>query len=200
MNAWRRSCSLRMSAAALSVMLPLALAGCGSGGGAATAGSKQAQIAFTSPSIAGERTSGQEGQTIPVRYTCDGSDTTPSFRWGAVPPNTAQLALFLFKLGRQTPTNNGRVRVEIKVEWAVAGLPAGIHEVPAGKLPRGAVVAGKRYSICPSKGTASSYLFQLNALSRPLAVKPHLSAVKLLREVERPTVASGTFVSSYKRA
>ncbi len=196
MNVWRRSRSLKGGAAASSVVFALVLAGCGSGGGAAPVGSNQAQIAFTSPSITGG-TQGQ-GQTIPVRYTCDGSDTTPSFRWGSVPANTAQLALFLFKVGRTTPTGNGRVKVEIQVEWAV-GLSPRIHEVRAGKLPHGAVTADKRYTICPPKGQATSYLFQLNAVSRRLVVKPGFDVNKLFREVEPPTVASGTFISSYKR-
>lgn len=199
MNVWRQSGALRGGAAVLSVVFALVFSACGSGGGTARTASRQAQIALTSPSMVNGRAPGQS-QTIPVRYTCDGSNTTPAFRWGAVPPNTAQLVLFMFKLGRQTPTGNGRFRVEIDSEWAIADLPVGIHEVPAGKLPPGAVVAGKRYSICPPKGKAASYLFQINALSRRLAVRPHFSAVKLLQEVERPTVASGTFVSSYKRA
>jgi phosphatidylethanolamine-binding protein (PEBP) family uncharacterized protein len=199
MKSWRRKRSLRRGlAVSLSVGLPVALAGCGGNGGAATAGSQQAPIAFTSPSMAGGQAQG-EGKTIPVRYTCDGSNTTPSFAWGVVPPNTAQLALFLFKLGRSTPTGNGNVRVEIKLEWAVGGLSSSIHRVPAGKLPRGAIPANGRYSICPPKGSAAAYLFQINALSHPLAVKPHFNAGKLLQESETATLASGTFTSSYKR-
>jgi phosphatidylethanolamine-binding protein (PEBP) family uncharacterized protein len=202
MNVWRRSRSPRLGAAISSsvvLVLALAFAGCGTSGGAATAGSRQPQIAFTSPSMNVGQTQGG-GLTIPVRYTCDGADTTPSFRWGAVPPNTAQLALFLFRLGRSTPTGNGNVRVEIKLEWALAGLSPKLHEIRAGKLPRGAVSARKPYSICPPKGKAASYLFQLNALSRPLAVGSHFDANKLLQAVEAPTVGSGTFTSSYKRS
>lgn len=137
--------------------------------------------------------------TIPVRYTCDGTNTTPSFRWGAVPPSTAQLALFLFKIGPSVSGPGSASRVEATIEWAVAGLFPSIHEIPAGRLPHGAVAGSKRYSICPAKGEVGNYVFQLNALSHPLAVKPHFEANTLFRDVESLTVASGVFTSSYKR-
>jgi phosphatidylethanolamine-binding protein (PEBP) family uncharacterized protein len=134
-----------------------------------------------------------------VRYTCDGTDTTPSFKWGAVPANTASLALFLLKLGRSTPSGNGNVSVEVKLEWALAGLSPRIHEIPAGNPPRGAITSRKRYSICPRKGAVGTYLFQLNALSRTPAVGPHFDPNQLFNEAEGSTVASGNFTSTYKR-
>ena len=137
--------------------------------------------------------------TIPVRYTCDGTDTTPSFRWGPVPPSTAELALFLLKIDRTVPGANGTSSVQASIEWAVAGLSPKIHTIPAGKLPPGAVAASKRYSICPAKGTPGAYFFQLNAVSHRLAVGPHFDATSLFREVEGSTLASGTFASTYKR-
>jgi len=134
-----------------------------------------------------------------VRYTCDGSNTTPSFRWGSVPSSTAELALFLFKVDSSTPAAGGRSRVQASVEWAVAGLPPSIHAIPAGKLPHGAIAAGKPYSICPTKGSAGTYIFQLNAMSQRLRVAPHFDPTRLFQEAEGSTVGSGTFSSIYKR-
>jgi phosphatidylethanolamine-binding protein (PEBP) family uncharacterized protein len=199
----RRSCSLRRGAIfLLSVALPIACAGCGTGsvgkGEATTAGAKPQAIALASPSMIGGGAGGT-GSTIPVRYTCDGTDTTPSFRWGPVPPSAAELALFLFKVNRSAPASNGGNRVEVSVEWAVAGLSPRIHAISAGKLPHGAIAASKRYSICPAKGSPETYIFQLNAISHRLAVGPHFDAARLFQEAESSTVASGTFASSYKR-
>lgn len=182
----------------LSVVLSAACAGCGTGGAASTAAAKSRAIAFTSPSITGGGVSGA-GPTIPVRYTCDGTNTTPSFRWGPVPPSTAELALFLFKVDRSAPAANGRRSVQVSVEWAVAGLSPSIHAISAGKLPHGAVAASKRYSICPAKGSPGTYIFQLNAISHQLAVAPHFDATRLFQEAEGSTVASGTFASTYAR-
>lgn len=137
--------------------------------------------------------------TIPVRYTCDGHDTTPSFRWGPVPSGTAELALFLFKVDRSTPAANGRSSVQVSVEWAVAGLSPSTHAILAGKLPHGAIAGAKRYSICPAKGGPTTYIFQLNALSQQLPVTPRFDPTKLFQEAESSTVASGTFASTYKR-
>jgi phosphatidylethanolamine-binding protein (PEBP) family uncharacterized protein len=181
----------------LSVASPIVWAGCGSGERASTAAAKPQAIAFTSPSIVAGKAGA--GQTIPVRYTCDGADTTPSFRWGPVPPSTAELALFLFKVERSTPGPNGSGRVQVSVEWAAAGLSPNLHTIPAGKLPHGVVTASKRYSVCPAKGRPQTYIFQLNAISHPLAAGPHFDATRLFQEAEASTVASGTFASIYKR-
>jgi phosphatidylethanolamine-binding protein (PEBP) family uncharacterized protein len=186
----------RAIAISSSVALSIASAGCGSGG-ASTAATKLPAIAFGSPSIIGNRASGK-APTIPARYTCDGKDTMPPLGWGAVPPGTAELALFIFKVERSVPNSTGG-GVAVSVEWAVAGLSPKIHAISAGKLPHGAVAASKRYSICPPKGKSGIYIFQISAVSRRFAVRPHFNAVQLFKESEGSTVASGTFTSTYKR-
>lgn len=195
----RRGRSSRICAGVcLSVALAIAGVGCGGGGGASTAAAKSRAIAFTSPSIANGSTPGRV-QTIPVRYTCDGANTTPSFRWGAVPPNTAELALFLFRIARSVSVAGHSANAEVAVEWAVAGLSPSLHAISAGKLPDGAVAA-RRYSICPAKGSTGTYIFELNAVSRRLRVRPRFDATALFREAEGSTLGSGTFASVYKRA
>lgn len=192
---WGRA--LRRGAIVLPAVALLAVcAGCGSV--ATTASTKAQTIAFASPSIEGASTTGNR-QTIPVRYTCDGTNTIPSFRWGPVPPGTAELALFLFKIDSAAPAANGGSSLQVSVEWAVAGLSPNIHAISAGKLPPGAVVASKPYSVCPAKGSPGSYLFQLNAISRRLPISPNFNATGLYKVAEGVTVASGTFASTYKR-
>jgi phosphatidylethanolamine-binding protein (PEBP) family uncharacterized protein len=190
----------RVVVVSLSVVLSATAAGCAGGvgrGGASTGAATPQLIAFASPAIAGGRASGA-GQTIPVRYTCDGTDTTPSFNWGQVPANTAELVLFLLKVGRAVSTSGGG-GVQATVEWAVAGLSPSLHAISAGKLPHGVVVASQRYSICPAKGDAGTYVFQIDALSNQIALEPSFNATRLFAAVEGVTVASGTFTSSYKR-
>lgn len=182
----------------LGVVVSLALGGCGGSGVAATAGAGASVIPFTSPSIVGREATGSVSH-IPVRYTCDGANTPPSFKWGRVPPSAASLVLFLFKVERTTPFSNGRVKEKVKIAWTVAGISPGIHEIPAGKLPRGAFLAGKRYSICPPRGSAATYVFQLVALSSRPVGGPHLDVNKLFKEAESSEVAAGFFSSSYKR-
>jgi phosphatidylethanolamine-binding protein (PEBP) family uncharacterized protein len=175
-----------------------AIAGCGSGGGAASAGPRRSQIPFGSPSIVGNRASGK-APTIPARFTCDGANTLPPLTWGPVPPGTAELAVFIFKVQRSVPSS-GNGSVAVSVEWAVTGLSPKLHTISAGKLPHGAIVAGKRYSICPAKGQAGTYIFQVSALSRRVAAPLHVKPLRLLQESEGSTVGSGLFTSTYRRA
>lgn len=179
----------------LSLLVTCAVfAGCGGSGTTTTAAEKLPLIRFASPSIAA-------GNAIPVRSTCDGTDSTPSFVWGAVPHNTAELALFLFNIGRSTPAANGTVTAQVRLLWAVAGLSPKLHGIPAGKLPHGAITTHKRYSICPPRGKVSTYLFQILALSHRFPVKPGFDAGKLLHQFRRPEVlGSGSFTTAYKRA
>jgi phosphatidylethanolamine-binding protein (PEBP) family uncharacterized protein len=193
-RARRRRSSLRGGAIALScAVLFIALAGCG--GAAPPQRAKAARIALTSPALTGSGLGGP----IQVRYTCDGADATPPFRWGAVPPNTASLALFLLRVARTQPTAGGSVSAAVNIEWAVAGLSPRIHEIPVGRLPRGAVTGSKRYSICPTRGGAATYIFQLVAMAQQPAVGPHFNATKLFQEAESVSVGRGTLTSSYKR-
>lgn len=184
---------------AAGVLLCLALSGCGSSGKAATASTgKQTPIAFGSPSFGKGGPNGVK--SIPVRYTCDGANTTPSFTWGAVPPKTVSLTLLLLKLGRsEGKSASGNTRVAVKIEWAVTKLSPKIHAIPAGKLPHGALVVGKPYSICPPKGSSAVYLFQINAMSRKPSVGPGFSQLELFQETESAALASGTFSLGYKR-
>jgi hypothetical protein len=186
------------------VALSIALAGCG-GGVARPATAKTSAIAFSSPALTGRTalTGGVAGagRSISARYTCDGADISPSFKWGAVPANTAALALFLLKVERSTQTGGGRISAQVQVEWAVVVLSPGVHEIPAGKLPRGAVVASSSYRICPARGqAATTYIFQLAALPQRPVVGPHFDATKLFQAAEGSAVATGTLTSSYKRA
>jgi phosphatidylethanolamine-binding protein (PEBP) family uncharacterized protein len=182
---------------AVALLAPLALGGCGDSGVAATP-ARSSTIAFMSPSFIGHEGTGAVPH-IPVQYTCDGSNTTPSFRWGSVPSSTASLVLFLFKVGHTGSGSNGSVSAQIKLEWAIAGLSPRVHEIPAGKLPHGVFVANRRYTICPAKGSTGTYVFQLAALSSRPAVGPRFNAYKLFQEAKRLAVAAGAFKSRYKR-
>lgn len=198
---WPTRSLCRLTVVSLSIVLSATAAGCAGGvdrGGASTAAASPKPIAFTSPAIAGGRASGT-GQTIPVRYTCDGTDTTPSFNWGPVPADTAELALFLLKIGGAVSTSGSGGGAQAAVEWAVAGLSPNLHAISAGKLPHGTVAASPRYSICPAKGDVGTYVFQIEALSHQLAVEPSFNATRLFVAAEGVTVASGTFTSTYKR-
>jgi phosphatidylethanolamine-binding protein (PEBP) family uncharacterized protein len=138
------------------------------------------------------------GNKIPARYTCDGADTSPPLRWGAVPPGTAELALFV--LG-----NDGEVAGKLPIYWAVAGLPATLRGISAGRLPPGAIVGRNslgqsRYTICPARGQGlRHYAIGLLALPRSAAATPGFDADALFKNVRHTAEYAGLTVFTYKR-
>jgi phosphatidylethanolamine-binding protein (PEBP) family uncharacterized protein len=183
---------LRTSSGAV-LLLALALAGCSGSGSTAP---KNITIPFKSSALA--------DSSLPALYTCDGKNISPPVEWGAVPPATRELALFILGL---TPTRGG---YKTSVEWAVAGVNPALHGLAAGKLPPGAHVglasSGKRqrYSICPAKGKVKDYQFALYAIPPTITVAPKFIGYKLLQVIANPISSDradggGAFVASYKR-
>jgi phosphatidylethanolamine-binding protein (PEBP) family uncharacterized protein len=172
---------------------------------------KSVTIPFKSPALV--------GTSLPALYTCDGKDISPPMEWGAVPPATKELALFI--LGLTPDRSNGGYTTS--VEWSVSGLNPALHRIAAGKLPPGAHVGvtvtvkrkgkrkvsgfskPKRYSICPARGIAKRYQFALYAIPTTIAIAPTFVGVQILEAIANPesryrSYAGGAFVASYKRA
>ncbi len=174
----------------------LALSGCGSSDSSSTANSRE--IAFGSPVLEGR-------QKIPAKYTCDGKDIALPLEWGSVPNETKELVIFLFGLKLINPgAGQKQVQAKLNVQWSVAGLNPGLKELPAGRLPHGALVGsnqrgGRRYSVCPAKGQAENYLFRIYALSQNLSLKHGISSKRLLEQIETSTLGYGEFIAGYKR-
>jgi phosphatidylethanolamine-binding protein (PEBP) family uncharacterized protein len=179
----------------------LALAGCGgisSGDGSSSSPTALTKITLDSPALT--------GTSLPARYTCDGENIPPPLQWGAVPPATRELALFLLAL---KPTHVAG-EYSISVEWAVAGLDPGRHSLAAGHLPPGVRIGrashGRtRYSLCPQKGTTAHYQFELYAVPRTLTIPANFQALQTLSKLatgDTSTTASarGGFTVSYARA
>jgi phosphatidylethanolamine-binding protein (PEBP) family uncharacterized protein len=184
----------------------LALSGCSS-----SSEPKAVTIPFKSPALV--------GASLPARYTCDGKDISPPMEWGAVPPATKELAVFILGLTPDRATGG----YSTSVEWSVAGVNPALHRLAAGKLPLGAHLGRdlsvsrkgkaktsraskpKHYSICPAKGTAQRYQFALYAIPPTIAIAPKFVGIQLLEAIADPESryrahAGGAFVASYKRA
>jgi phosphatidylethanolamine-binding protein (PEBP) family uncharacterized protein len=169
-----------------------ALAGCG--GVSPTASSSSVQPLEITSSAVGAR------GTLAARYTCAGRDISPPLKWGNIPSNTKELALFLLDLSHTEPAGGGAAKAKITVGWTVRGLKPTLQGMPAGRLPAGAVAGHSHYSICPPKGITGQYMFRLYALSSPLAATHGLSDLELFKKVNRANPAVGYFISSYTRS
>jgi phosphatidylethanolamine-binding protein (PEBP) family uncharacterized protein len=134
---------------------------------------------------------------IPVRYTCDGADTSPPVKWGAIPAGTAELGLFV--LDNEAETG------KTPVYWGVMGLQPTLKGVSAGKLPPGAIVGRNsfgqtRYTVCPAKSAGTRhYAVALLALPSAVAAKPGFNANALFKTVLHTAEYGGLAVFAYKR-
>src|ERR1700691_3303168 len=127
--------------------------------------------------------------TIPARYTCDGTDTSPPMHWSGVPSGTAEFVLIISEL---SPSASGGEAIA----WAVAGLPATLKRLSAGPLPAGAIVGRNslgqaRYSVCPPTGVLHHYIVVLYALPHTVSVQPGFAASALVKTAQQTAEYKG---------
>jgi Raf kinase inhibitor-like YbhB/YbcL family protein len=174
------------------VLAAATLAGCSSATTATTATteSKTAhRLAVTSTAFAA-------GGRIPVRFTCDGTQTSPPLAWSGVPRRARSLALVV-----DDPDAPGGTFVH----WVVLDIPVGADHVTAGRVPGGAVQAENSAGHpaytgpCPPSGT-HHYRFTVYALRRPTGLAAGAGTEEALRQVARDAVAYGRLVGTYRRS
>ena len=71
-----------------------------------------------------------DGQTIPSKYTCDGSDLIPPLDFDDVPPHAVTLALVMDDADAPGGTWD---------HWVIWNMPPQQHHVAEGKAPQGVV-------------------------------------------------------------
>jgi phosphatidylethanolamine-binding protein (PEBP) family uncharacterized protein len=153
-----------------------------------------ASIALESPAL-GPSSPGGVAE-LSAAYTCDGKDSWPELRWQGVPANTAELALFAMNLRP--------VEGKLNFDWTVAGLDPSLTGIPAGRLPKGAVMGrnslGKAgYTICPPEGSSETYIFALYALPERVTVQKGFDPIALRKEVGEMSGNGGVMAVGYQR-
>jgi phosphatidylethanolamine-binding protein (PEBP) family uncharacterized protein len=188
----RRSRILAPRASLASLLLAAgALAGCGGSVATSSSVGQKPQLTVSSPVLTAKG-------LLPAQYTCAGRNIVPPIKWGNVPANTAELALFLLDLGH-TESSGGAVQAKLKVAWMIRGLKPTLTGMAEGKLPAEAIEGRGRYSICPPKGATGQYMFRLYALPRPVSIGRGLSDLEAFRQINRAGSAVGYFLSGYTR-
>ena len=112
-------------------------------------------LVLTSPAFA-------DGQSLPLRYTCEGEGIAPSLHIEGIPEGTRTLALVLDDLS--APSGHF-------VHWILWDLPLTAGDIPEGELPPGTVVgttsakAVGYFPACPPPGSGlHRYVFTLYAV------------------------------------
>jgi Raf kinase inhibitor-like YbhB/YbcL family protein len=132
-----------------------------------------------------------DGGPIDSRYSCDGSNVSPSFSWADVPDGTAELAVAFVD---ETNLSNGQPFIH----WIMAGIDASQNttSIGEGQVPVGATQALNFFGDiafagpCPNPGETNTYRLTLFALNQQLEVADGTPATELLDLIN--TVAVGT--------
>ena len=145
-----------------------------------------------------------EGQPIPAKYTCEGSDISPPLQWipqGGTPANTKSFALI---------ADDPDAPMGTWVHWVLYDLPATATEFAENtpkspQLPGGAkqgLNSGSRSGYsgpCPPPGKPHRYFFKLYALDTMLDLKPGATKKDLLKAMEGHVLAEGQLMGTYQR-
>jgi Raf kinase inhibitor-like YbhB/YbcL family protein len=179
-------------------LLPIALASCGASdrsanqgqaGGRTMENATLARIDLKSDAF-------QDGQPIPVQYTCDGADETPVLRWSEPPSGTKSFALVV----DDPDAPSGTFR-----HWGVFDIPASARSIGGGQRAGTEVTNdfGKTGygGPCPPRGHGPHhYHFKLFALDTDrLGLDAQAKIADIEREAEKHAVGKAELVGTYER-
>lgn len=144
-----------------------------------------------------------EGDTIPVKHTCDGPDISPSLSWSAPPEGTKSLALIC---------DDPDAPMGTWVHWVMFNIPPDVTVLPEGfsvaKAKEGlakaveGITSFKRHGYggpCPPPGPAHRYFFKLYALDTELEPVKKATKADVEKAMKGHILAQGQLMGLYKR-
>ena len=135
-----------------------------------------------------------EGGTIPSKFTCDGSDTSPPLQITGVPSEAKSLVLIA-----DDPDAPGG----LFTHWLVWNIPPQTNSIPEGAAPKGVQGTndfGKSGygGPCPPSGT-HRYSFKIFALDRELDSRSGAKRSQVDAAMKGHVIAQGELVGRYSR-
>ncbi len=137
----------------------------------------------------------RDGQAVPLRFTCDGDETSPPLQWSGVPGDAKALALVV---------DDPDAPDGIFVHWVALDIPVDVSSVAAGEAPRGSVQAVNSAGDpsyagpCPPSGT-HHYRFTVYALSARTGLEDGAGREEALAAVDEHAIGRGTLVGTFGR-
>ena len=136
----------------------------------------------------------QEGSNIPLKFTCDGSDTSPPLQITGVPSEAKSLVLIA-----DDPDAPGG----LFTHWLVWNVPPQTNAIAEGSAPKGVKGTndfGKSGygGPCPPSGT-HRYLFKVFALDRELDLRAGAKRNQVDAAMKDHVIAQGELVGRYAR-
>jgi Raf kinase inhibitor-like YbhB/YbcL family protein len=176
------------------VAIVFALGACGNGGGdesEPTASGSTASTTRTPASIVVTSEAFNEGEPIPVKFTCEGDNVSPALDWSGMPFGTENVAVVV-----DDPDAPGGTFVH----WVVVNLPVGSNMLgeQASGIEQLANSRGERAwtGPCPPPGETHRYRFTVYALPGPVQTTDTAEA---LATIEATALAQGRLTGTFQR-
>ena len=142
-----------------------------------------------------------DGQPIPVKYTCSGSNVSPPLQWGSAPAGTKSFALI---------AEDPDAPVGTWVHWVLYDLPPGMMSLAENLPPSPELPDGSKQGVndfrqpgyggpCPPPGKPHRYFFKIYALDTTLHLKSGATKQELLKAMDGHVLAQGQLIGTYQR-
>lgn len=142
-----------------------------------------------------------DGQAVPAKYTCDGTDMSPPLNWTNTPADTKSFALI---------ADDPDAPAGTWVHWVIYDLPASTISLPENVAKSQYIPGNAKQGVndfhrlgyggpCPPPGKAHRYFFKLYALDTAIDLKPGATKAQLLKAMEGHVLADGQLMGTYQR-
>jgi hypothetical protein len=146
----------------------------------------------------------QNGEKIPVAYTCEGDDLPPPLHWEGEPPGTRSFALVMQDPDAPDPEQPKATWTH----WVLYNLPPNIHDIPESMLPE-SLPTGAREALndwkrmgyggpCPPVGR-HRYFYRIYALDTVLPDMGHVTWKQLERALQGHILAQTELIGTYEK-
>ena len=152
------------------------------------------------PKLQVQSTAFNEGELIPVQYTCKGKDISPPLEWSGIPENTKSIALI---------ADDPDAPMGTWVHWVLYDLPPTLTSLPEAIASAKNPAVGGTHGLtdfkrlgyggpCPPSGT-HRYYFKVYALDAKLALEAGATKAKLLKAMTDHILAQGTMMGKFSK-
>jgi Raf kinase inhibitor-like YbhB/YbcL family protein len=142
-----------------------------------------------------------EGQPIPAKYSCEGSDISPPLQWTNAPANTKNFALI---------ADDPDAPVGTWVHWVLYDLPPNTAGLPEDVAKTQFIAGNAKQGLnswprlgyggpCPPPGKPHRYFFKLYALDTMLDFKPGATKKDVEAAMKGHILAEGQLMGTYQR-
>jgi len=143
----------------------------------------------------------QEGEDIPITYTCDGQDISPPLTWGEPPPETQSFTVIM---------DDPDAPSGVFTHWLLFNLPVDSRELSEAiptlnELANGALQGQNGFGTigyggpCPPAGHGHHYRFTIYALDRALDLVAGASRKQVIDAITGHILAWGQLTGMYQR-